>query len=121
MAAVAALLGHHKPLYFRFKGGKGVAVGAGAVLASSPQVFAALVVLFIVIVACSRIVSLASIICAACYPVFTLVYCLLTHNQNVLFSTVCAALMGGLVIWMHRENIQRLRNGTEYRFGEKKK
>ena len=68
-------------------------------------------------------VSLGSITMAAAYPVLTLVYSLMRGlpTRDVVVCTVGAAITGGMVIWMHRSNIQRLKNGTEYRFGEKKK
>lgn len=57
------------------------------------------------------------------YPVLTLCYWLWkgTDAASLVFITVCCVLMGAYVIWLHRSNIQRLKNGTEYRFGEKKK
>ena len=120
-AAFAAMVGHMKPCFFGFKGGKAVAVGAGTILAANPPVFLLLVVVFVVEVAITRIVSLTSITCAALYPVFTLVYGLMRGTGSVAFNTLCALVQGALVIWLHRENIRRLRNGTEYKFGGKKK
>lgn len=120
-AAFAALLGHMKPLFFGFKGGKGVAVAAGTILAAAPRVFLGLLVVFIVVVAVSRIVSLTSITCAVCYPIFTLADCLLAHSSHTMFNTLCALVMAVIVIWLHRANIQRLKDGTEYKFGSKKK
>ena len=82
-----------------------------------------LLVIFLVEVAITHIVSLGSIIIAALYPVLTLCYWLWkgTDAASLVFITVCCVLMGAYVIWLHRSNIQRLKNGTEYRFGEKKK
>ena len=122
LAAILAVVGHSKPIYFGFKGGKGVLVGAGAALATEPLVCAALLVIFLIEVAITRIVSLGSIIIAALYPVGTLINLIAcgANLPTIVFSTVCCAIMAAMVIWLHRSNIERLKNGTEYRFGEKK-
>ena len=73
LAAIFAVLGHLYPLYFGFKGGKGVLVGAGAALATEPLVCAVLLGIFLIEVAVTRIVSLGTIIIAALYPVGTLI------------------------------------------------
>ena len=122
LAAIFCMIGHSRPLFFGFKGGKGVLVGAGAALANEPLVCAVLLGIFLVEFAITRIVSLGSIIIAALYPVATLIH-LLAHGADaatVAFSTVCCAIMAAMVIWLHRSNIERLKNGTEYRFDEKK-
>ena len=122
LAAIFCMIGHSRPLFFGFKGGKGVLVGAGAALATEPLVCAVLLGIFLVEFAITRIVSLGSIIIAALYPVATLIH-LLAHGADaatVAFSTVCCAIMAAMVIWLHRSNIERLKNGTESRFGEKK-
>ena len=97
-------------------------VGAGAALATEPIACLVLLVIFLVEVAITHIVSLGSIIIAALYPVLTLCYWLWkgADAASLVFITVCCVLMGAYVIWLHRSNIQRLKNGTEYRFGEKK-
>lgn len=120
MAGFFALMGHMKPLYFGFKGGKGVAVGGGVVAAINFPVFLCLVAVFVTVFLCSRIVSLSSICAAAAYPVFTLLFCIFINGYNAVFNTVLALIMGGIVIWLHRSNIERLKNGTEYKFGQKK-
>ena len=123
LAAIFAIIGHLKPLYFGFKGGKGVLVAGGTILAIQPVLIPFLAVIFLACLLPTGMVSLGSITMAAAYPVLTLVYSLMRGlpTQDVVVCTVGAAIMGGMVIWMHRSNIQRLKNGTEYRFGEKKK
>ena len=123
LAATGAILGHLFPLYFGFKGGKGVSVATGAIIAIEPLIVAALLVVFLLVILCSRIVSLASITVAALYPVFTFIYFAFFDQEygHLWMNTFFAAILGGLVIYMHRANIRRLLNGTEYKFGQKKK
>ncbi len=120
IAGIAALIGHAFPLFFHFKGGKGVATGGGVFLACSPVVAGSLILLLVIIVLITRYMSLASIIVFTLYPVCTLVFSLLVTHENPLYTTVCSAIIGVIVIWMHRENIKRLKTGTENRFGSKK-
>ena len=120
VSGLFAVFGHLWPIWFKFKGGKGVATAGGAILATAPLVVLVLAAVFAIMVITTRIVSLSSITVAALYPVLTFLYSM-WRGYDVGFTTVCALIMGGLVIWMHRENIKRLRNGTEYKFGQKKK
>ena len=122
LAGIFAVIGHTLPVYFGFKGGKGVLVGAGAILATSPVVVLALLIIFLIEFAITRIVSLGSIIVAGLYPILAIVYWAWqgANLPSLVFIGVCAAIMGGMVIYMHRTNILRLRGGSEYRFTKKK-
>ena len=122
LAGIFGVIGHTLPVYFGFKGGKGVLVGAGAILATSPVIVLALVIIFLIEFAITRIVSLGSIIVAGLYPILAIVYWAWqgANLPSLVFIGICAAIMGGMVIYMHRSNIQRLRDGTEYRFIKKK-
>ena len=123
LTAILAVIGHLKPLYFGFKGGKGVLVAGGAILAIQPILIPFLFVIFLACLLPTGMVSLGSITMAALYPVLTLCYGLY-RGFSVGDLVVCvagAAIMGGLVIYMHRTNIQRIRDGKEYRFFGKKK
>lgn len=121
LAAIFALLGHLFPLFFKFKGGKGVAVAAGTIIGTEPWVVVALLLVFLIVVFTTRIVSLSSIIVAALYPLLTyLYYWLLPSGPIPWVCALLAAVMGAIVIFMHRQNIQRLLHGTEYKFGQKK-
>ena len=123
LAAIFAIIGHLKPLYFGFKGGKGVLVAGGAILAIQPILIPFLFLIFLACLLPTGMVSLGSIAMAASYPVLTLIYGLLKGfaADDLIVCVVGAAIMGGMVIWMHRANIQRIREGKEYRFGSKHK
>ena len=113
------VLGHLFPLYFGFKGGKGVLTSLGVVLMLNWVVFALLVVLLLPVVFIVKIVSLTVIIGYILFPFFTLLINYI-EGQPLLFNFAFALLMSCLGAFMHRENIKRLLAGTEYRFGQKK-
>ncbi|MBP1581824.1 MAG: glycerol-3-phosphate 1-O-acyltransferase PlsY [Oscillospiraceae bacterium] len=120
IAGLAALLGHLFPLWFGFRGGKGVLTSIGIMMAVNPLVMGMILLLLIPFVLVVRIVSLASIIGAALYPILT--YAMLVfQNKDPLWDTVFAVIFAALVIWMHRSNIKRLMNGTEKRLTLPKK
>ena len=119
LTAILAVVGHLKPLYFGFKGGKGVLVAAGAILAVQPVLLPVLALIFLVCLVPTGMVSLGSVAMAALYPVLTILYGVF-RGYSAADLTVCAigsVIMGAMVIYMHRSNIQRIREGKEYRFG----
>ena len=120
IAGIFAILGHVFPLYYHFRGGKGVLVGVSVFLGIDPKVFGCLILIFIIVLAISKYVSLGSIIAAVCCPIITFLFQMLQREDMpmwyVWLNTGLAAVMGAMVIWMHRTNIQRLKNGTENRF-----
>ena len=119
LAAIFAIIGHLKPLYFGFKGGKGVLVAGGAILAIQPVLLPFLALIFLACLLPTGMVSLGSVTMAAAYPLLTLGYCLLRGYavQDLLICLVGSVIMAAMVIYMHRSNIQRIRDGKEYRFG----
>lgn len=119
VAGFFVILGHLFPLYFGFRGGKGVLTGLGVLLMLDPVVFAILLVLLLPVVFLVRIVSLASVLGYALFPVFTVVVNWL-RGDPFLFKLCFAVCIAAIGIFMHRSNIRRLLNGTEYRFGQKK-
>ncbi len=120
VGGVFALIGHLFPLYFGFKGGKGVLTSAGIMLVINPLVFLFLVPATVVLMFITRIVSLGSVLAALLYPIITYLVNTYIYHSPATLDTVASAIMGGVVILMHRENIKRLLNGTESRFGQKK-
>jgi glycerol-3-phosphate acyltransferase PlsY len=119
MAAVGALLGHLFPAWLRFRGGKGVATGAGAFLALAPKALLVVLAIFAVVFALFRYVSLGSIVATALFPVVAYlsgaredVGNFDAHKILLPFTVTCA----GLIIIKHHENIRRLLAGTEHRF-----
>ena len=123
MTAILAVVGHSKPIYFGFKGGKGVLVAGGAILAIQPILLPFLAAIFLLCLVPTGMVSLGSITMAAAYPVLTLIYGLIRGLPagDLIVCVAGAAVMAVMVIWMHRANIQRIREGKEYRFGHKHK
>ena len=114
IAALAAVLGHMYSPFTGFRGGKGVATGLGvfALLTPGPTALAALV--FILVVAATRYVSLGSMLAAATVPLagFWMNYPVVVYTSSALISL--------FVIWKHQDNIGRLMRGEENRIGRKK-
>jgi acyl phosphate:glycerol-3-phosphate acyltransferase len=114
-AAVAAVVGHVFPVWLGFKGGKGVATALGVFLMLTWPSGVGILLVFIVVFALTRYVSLASILAAASFPVFGF-YFVTARTPMVWFGFLFIPL---LVIVKHHANIGRLLNGTESRFGVK--
>lgn len=109
---VAAIAGHAKPIFLLWRGGgKGVATAAGVFAALAPGAFAVAIVSFAVTFAMSRIVSLASISAAVAMPVGML---LTVGATSPLF--LVSGIVSAFILWAHRGNMARLRQGTEPRF-----
>lgn len=115
LAALCAILGHIYPVWLRFKGGKGVATALGVFLALAPLAALAGLVVFIAVFALSKYVSLASILSAIAFPIFAM---LLPHAARHPPLIAVIIIIPLIVIAKHRQNIARLLNGTEFRFGK---
>ncbi len=110
---LAAFVGHLWPVFFRFKGGKGVATAAGVLMAVNPWLGLATLLSFAIIVGFSRYVSLASIVAAAFAPFYQALI------WGVEPALLAIAAMSLLLIWRHEGNIRKLLDGTENKFGQK--
>ena len=119
IAVGGALLGHLKPVYFGFKGGKGISVAFGAMMAATPVTTSMAFVMWAVILISSKMVSLASILCVIGYSVFTLVAYKMGYSS--LPNVVAGIVFPAAIVYAHRSNITRILNGTENKIGQKKK
>ncbi|NMB00508.1 MAG: glycerol-3-phosphate 1-O-acyltransferase PlsY [Firmicutes bacterium] len=113
LAGTLAMVGHNWPVFLRFQGGKGVATVAGVLLAFHPWAAAVLLVIWLAVLLVSRYISLASIVVAVSLP-----FVLLLFNVGW-FEIGLGTIVAVVTIYRHRSNIERLRQGTEFRFGEK--
>src|SRR6266849_5228357 len=107
VAALAVMAGHAYPVFLRFQGGKAVASAVGAFLCLTPAALAAEFIIFVVIVAWTRHISMASIVTAATLPLAVWVV------MKAEVPALAAVVAGAFVIYRHSTNIKRLRNGTE--------
>jgi acyl phosphate:glycerol-3-phosphate acyltransferase len=112
---LCAILGHNYTCWLKFKGGKGIATSAGVLAALVPWAFIIIFVIWIVVFAVSRYVSLASIAAAVALP-FAAYF-----TRNSVAIVAITAAMAALAVYKHRTNIQRLLAGTESRFVRKPK
>jgi glycerol-3-phosphate acyltransferase PlsY len=118
LAAISSVVGHSFPLWLRFKGGKGVATSAGALLGLAPVAALVGAAIWILTFGLTRYVSVASIAAAAALPFVILITTWLsgTAGKSLFYSSVWLA---AVVIWRHRSNLSRLVRGTEPRFTRK--
>jgi glycerol-3-phosphate acyltransferase PlsY len=120
LAGLAVLLGHCFPVWLRFKGGKGVATALGVFLVLSVQAALAALLVFILVVAFWKYVSLGSISAAAVMPL--LIYFLWApHHAPPITVTAGTLAIAALVVYKHDANIQRLVQGNEPRLSFRKK
>jgi glycerol-3-phosphate acyltransferase PlsY len=113
IAGIAALLGHIFPVWLGFKGGKGVATGAGVLLAASWWIGLICALIWVVMAKVTRISSASALTACVCAPVIALI-------SGDLRLAGFALVLVLLIIWRHQENIRRLLAGTEPRIGKGK-
>jgi glycerol-3-phosphate acyltransferase PlsY len=121
IAGMVVILGHIFPVFASFKGGKGVATGLGVLISLAPAELIFALLLFLIIVAITRYVSLGSL-CSALFILLALIF-----EKYYLHKTVADELLIAVIVltvfifYTHRSNIKRLLNGTENKFGKKQK
>ena len=121
LTGLFCVIGHIFPVFYGFKGGKGVATAAAVILMLNPFVFLCVIAVFLITVILSRYVSLGSVLAAAVFPLLT--YSSLFAADTILpyrgFSFVFSFIMAVLVILKHKENLDRLAHGKENKFSFK--
>jgi glycerol-3-phosphate acyltransferase PlsY len=120
-AGLAAFLGHLYPIFFRFQGGKGVATALGVLMGVSPLLGLGVALTWLGVAWFSRYSSLAALLASVLAPVYyALAADVLWWNfKGAIFGLLC--VMGILLVWRHRDNVNRLLAGTESKLGAKKK
>ena len=124
IAGIAVILGHTFPIFFGFKGGKGVATSLGVLLLSNWQIGLICLVFALVLMILTRMVSLGSCAAAVLFPVLTLFinenYIVLTEGKNGSTYFIYSVILAIIVLFNHRSNIKRILNGTENKLGANK-
>jgi len=110
---ISALIGHTFPIWTKFKGGKGVAVSAGALTALVPIIAPFCLTTFIITIAISKYVSLASMNAAISLPIFYAIYQIIKPSSNFILTETFFSIIMILVLFFHRKNILRLLHRKE--------
>ena len=117
IAGIFVILGHTFPIFFKFKGGKGVATSLGVLIMSNWQIGLICLVFALILIALTQMVSVGSIAAAILYPVLTL---FIPQNYIVPGSyLIYSIILAVIIVFNHRENVKRLLSGTENRISFK--
>lgn len=117
LCGLSTMIGHNWPVFFGFKGGKGVATSIGVLFMMDYRIALIVLGIFIIIVLLSRYVSLGSIIAAASFAVLS---CIPVFGHSDFLFIAVSFIISAIIILKHRTNIARLIKGTESKLGEKK-
>ena len=122
IATFMAIVGHCFPLYYGFKGGKGVLAAISAIFVLDWRIACILLGIFIVLVAITKYVSLGSVIASSCFFIVSPIFgYFVDKNPAFIANMIIAAFCSGLIVFRHKENIKRLASHTEKKLGEKSK
>ena len=124
ISGIFSILGHIFPIYYGFKGGKGILVSCSILIVIDPMTFVIIIPFFALVLFITRYVSVASISAAVFYPILTFILHYFAEGEpmNICVAhVILVTCTSVLIIYMHKANIQRLRNGTENKFSFKKK
>lgn len=117
-SGIGAILGHSYPLFFRFKGGKGIATTAGTLIAVDFRIFIIAGILFLISFGITRIVSISSLLLTLSIPILLIIfYCTKNYGIEVM---ILGFLITAITFYRHKANIKRLIEGTESRLTTKK-
>ncbi len=109
LAGFFAILGHTFPIFFEFRGGKGVATALGVLITLNSKIGLICLIFALIIIVFTRMVSVGSILSAILYPILTIFMV-----EDIKFASIAMSiLIALLVIFNHRENLKRIKNGTE--------
>lgn len=133
LTGLFAVIGHMFPIYYKFKGGKGVVTTAAVMLMTDWRTLIAALIIFAIIFSTTKIISKCALVNAAMYPIVTLALQLLDYNgipmlspfanppvSFIVWASVITFINGVLVIIKHKDNIKRILNGTEKKITSKK-
>ena len=120
IAGLFVMIGHMFPVFFKFKGGKGVSTSAMVILMISPISFVICLLIFVIIVVGTRFVSLGSVMGLIFYPIILNAFSRINDPPRNSTACMISVLMAVLVVFMHRENLKRLMAGTESKISFKK-
>lgn len=123
IAGLCAFLGHVFPIYYGFKGGKGILVTSGILIMIDPLTFGIIFLIFLIVFIGTKIISISSISASIAYPIVTCVTRIIQGYDitTIVLHTAFSLAIGGLVVYLHRGNIKRLLAGEEPKIGQKGK